>query len=151
MALWMQISQKLPYFPSEAVTKLYPAETFPIDVRHYLASWIEEQRWYRFILSLLLVMKKCANQRMIICVLGLREDFDVDNLEQAPQALQLLERMMELLQEVAFQNPNVVEKVKLQHICRSMVVTLLLPLSFKKNRSMVIFIKYKSNINLVFK
>ncbi|XP_060794408.1 signal transducer and activator of transcription 6 isoform X2 [Neoarius graeffei] len=93
MALWMQISQKLPYFLNETLLELYPTETFPIDVRHYLANWIEEQRW---------------------------EDFDVDNPEQEPQALQLLERMMELLQEVAFQNPNVVEKVKLQHICRNM-------------------------------
>ncbi|XP_026776232.3 signal transducer and activator of transcription 6 isoform X2 [Pangasianodon hypophthalmus] len=93
MALWMQISQKLPYFTNETLVELYPTDTFPIDVRHYLASWIEEQRW---------------------------EDFDVNNLEQEPQALQLLERMVELLQEVVFQNPNVVEKVKLQHICRNM-------------------------------
>ncbi|XP_060751097.1 signal transducer and activator of transcription 6 isoform X2 [Tachysurus vachellii] len=93
MALWMQISQKLPYFPNETLVELYPSNTFPIDVRHYLASWIEEQRW---------------------------EDFDVDNREQEPQALQLLERMLELLQEVAFQNPNVVERVKLQHISRNM-------------------------------
>ncbi|KAI5095631.1 signal transducer and activator of transcription 6, interleukin-4 induced [Silurus meridionalis] len=93
MAQWTQISQKLPYFTNETLVDLYPTDTFPIDIRHYLASWIEEQRW---------------------------EDFDVDNLEQEKQALQLLERMMELLQEVAFQNPNVLEKVKLQHICRNM-------------------------------
>ncbi|XP_027026124.1 signal transducer and activator of transcription 6 isoform X2 [Tachysurus fulvidraco] len=93
MALWMQISQKLPYFPNETLVELYPSNSFPIDVRHYLASWIEEQRW---------------------------EDFNVENREQEPQARQLLERMLELLQEVAFQNPNVVEKVKLQHISRNM-------------------------------
>ncbi|KAM9444641.1 signal transducer and activator of transcription 6 isoform 2-T3 [Clarias gariepinus] len=93
MALWMQISQKLPCLSNETVLELYPTDTFPIDIRHYLANWIEEQRW---------------------------EEFDVDNLEQEPQARQILERMLDLLQEVAFQNPNVVEKVKLQHICRSM-------------------------------
>lgn len=59
-----------------------------------------------------------------LCVFGLREDFDVDNLEQEPQALQLLEQMIKLLQEVVFQNPNVVEKVKLQHICRNMVLVI---------------------------
>lgn len=63
---------------------------------------------------------------MFVRVWGLREDFDVDILEQEPQALQLLERMLELLQEVAFQNPNVVEKVKLQHICRNLVSAILI-------------------------
>lgn len=57
-------------------------------------------------------------------VLGVREDFDVDKLEQEPQAVQLLERMLELLHEVALKNPNVVERVKLQHICRNMVLGL---------------------------
>lgn len=57
MALWMQISQKLPYFPSETLVELYPSETFPIDVRHYLANWIEEQRWYVSTLSLMIFMK----------------------------------------------------------------------------------------------
>ncbi|KAK3547842.1 hypothetical protein QTP86_031969 [Hemibagrus guttatus] len=93
MALWIQISQKLPYLSNETMVELYPTDMFPIDVRHYLANWIEEQRW---------------------------EDFDVENREQEPQALLLLERMLELLQEVVYQNPNVVEKVKLQHICRNM-------------------------------
>lgn len=55
-------------------------------------------------------------------VLGFREDFDVDNLEQEPQALLLLEQMLELMHEVAFKNLNVVERVKLQHICRNLVL-----------------------------
>lgn len=66
------------------------------------------------------------NQCVCACVFGLREDFDVVNLEQEPRALRLLERMLELLQEVVFQNPNVVEKVKLQHICRNMVLAILI-------------------------
>ncbi|XP_026877129.1 signal transducer and activator of transcription 6 isoform X1 [Electrophorus electricus] len=92
MALWMQISQQLPNLSNQTLMELYP-DSFPIDVRHYLANWIEEQRW---------------------------EDFDTDSLEQEPQARRLLEQMVELLQEVAFHNPNVVEKVKLQHISRNM-------------------------------
>lgn len=35
----------------------------------------------------------------------------------------LLEQMMRLLQDVALQNPNVVERVKLQHISRNLVRT----------------------------
>uniref|UniRef100_A0A4W4EDU0 Signal transducer and activator of transcription n=1 Tax=Electrophorus electricus TaxID=8005 RepID=A0A4W4EDU0_ELEEL len=88
----MQISQQLPNLSNQTLMELYP-DSFPIDVRHYLANWIEEQRW---------------------------EDFDTDSLEQEPQARRLLEQMVELLQEVAFHNPNVVEKVKLQHISRNM-------------------------------
>ncbi|KAL6483066.1 hypothetical protein MHYP_G00079380 [Metynnis hypsauchen] len=94
MALWMQISQQLPHLTNQTLSELYP-DTFPIDVRHYLANWIEEQRW---------------------------EDFDLDNVEQEPLARRLLEQMLELLHEVAFHNPNVVERVKLQHISRNMSV-----------------------------
>ncbi|XP_076874710.1 signal transducer and activator of transcription 6 isoform X2 [Brachyhypopomus gauderio] len=92
MALWVQISQQLPNLSNQTLMELYP-DSFPIDVRHYLANWIEEQRW---------------------------EDFDTENKEQEPQARRLLEQMVNLLQDVAFHNPNVVEKVKLQHISRNM-------------------------------
>lgn len=57
MALWMQVSQKLSYLTNETLMELYPTETFPIDIRHYLASWIEEQRWYINILSLTIFKK----------------------------------------------------------------------------------------------
>lgn len=57
MAQWMQISQKLPYFTNETLVELYPTDTFPIDVRHYLANWIEEQRWYNSLLSLMILQK----------------------------------------------------------------------------------------------
>ncbi|KAA0707155.1 Signal transducer and activator of transcription 5B [Triplophysa tibetana] len=92
MALWTQMTQQLQHLTTQMLNELYP-ETFPLDIRHYLASWIEEQGW---------------------------ENFDVDNVEQEPQARMLLEQMMRLLQEVALQNPNVVEKVKLQHISRNL-------------------------------
>ncbi|XP_066527253.1 signal transducer and activator of transcription 6 isoform X2 [Hoplias malabaricus] len=92
MALWMQISQQLPQLSNQTLSELYP-DAFPIDVRHYLANWIEEQKW---------------------------EDFDLENVEQEAAARRLVDRMLELLNEVAYNNPNVVEKVKLQHISRRM-------------------------------
>ncbi|XP_043080065.1 signal transducer and activator of transcription 6 isoform X2 [Puntigrus tetrazona] len=94
MALWAQMTPQLQYLSTQTLNELYP-ETFPLDVRHYLASWIEEQRW---------------------------ENFDVDNMEQEPQALRLLEQMVHLLQEVAQLNPNLVDRVKLQHISRNLSV-----------------------------
>lgn len=92
MALWMQISQLLPKLPNQTLNELYP-DAFPIDVRHYLANWIEDQRW---------------------------EDFNVDSVEQVPLAQQLLEQMLERLYDVVSRNSNVVERVKLQHISRKM-------------------------------
>uniref|UniRef100_A0A8C1G945 Signal transducer and activator of transcription n=2 Tax=Cyprinus carpio TaxID=7962 RepID=A0A8C1G945_CYPCA len=94
MALWAQMTPRLQYLPTQTLNELYP-DSFPLDVRHYLASWIEEQRW---------------------------ETFDVDNMEQEPQARRLLDQMVHLLQEVAQLNPNVVERVKLQHISRNLSV-----------------------------
>ncbi|RXM94653.1 hypothetical protein EOD39_17755 [Acipenser ruthenus] len=41
MALW----KKVQCLPTETLNSLYPP-TFPIEVRHYLASWLEEQPWY---------------------------------------------------------------------------------------------------------
>lgn len=62
-----------------------------------------------------------------LCDVWLRESFDVDNMEQEPQARMLLDQMVHLLQEVAQQNPNVVERVKLQHISKNMVCTTNIP------------------------
>uniref|UniRef100_A0A672K1M1 Signal transducer and activator of transcription n=1 Tax=Sinocyclocheilus grahami TaxID=75366 RepID=A0A672K1M1_SINGR len=94
MALWAQMTPQLQYLPTQTLNELYP-DTFPLDVRHYLASWIEEQRW---------------------------ENFDVGAEAQKPQARRLLDQMVHLLQEVAQHNPNVVERVKLQHISRNLSV-----------------------------
>ncbi|CAM4678585.1 unnamed protein product [Leuciscus chuanchicus] len=94
MALWAQMTPQLQYLPTQTLNELYP-ETLPLDVRHYLANWIEDQIW---------------------------EEFDVDSVEQEPRARLLLDQMVLLLQEVAQQNPNVVEKVKLQHISKNLSV-----------------------------
>ncbi|CAG0889454.1 unnamed protein product [Darwinula stevensoni] len=44
MALWAKIGQ-LPPDSLHQVEALYPPDHFPIEVRHYLAHWIEEQNW----------------------------------------------------------------------------------------------------------
>lgn len=94
MALWAQMTPQLQYLPTQTLNELYP-DTFPLDIRHYLANWIEEQAW---------------------------ENFNVDNVEQEPQARRLLERMIHLIHEVAKQNPNMVERVKLQQMSKNLSV-----------------------------
>lgn len=66
MALWAQISQQLPNLSNQTLSELYP-DTFPIDVRHYLASWIEGQRWYRdiFIQPLIFTVTLICNITVI--------------------------------------------------------------------------------------
>lgn len=51
-------------------------------------------------------------------------------MEQEPQARMLLDQMVHLLQEVAQQNPNVVERVKLQHISKNLVCTTNIPKTY---------------------
>uniref|UniRef100_A0A4W5K1M8 STAT transcription factor protein interaction domain-containing protein n=1 Tax=Hucho hucho TaxID=62062 RepID=A0A4W5K1M8_9TELE len=45
MAQWMQMKQLIAYLATQTLNHLYP-HSFPLDVRCYLANWIEEQRWY---------------------------------------------------------------------------------------------------------
>uniref|UniRef100_A0A8C7TQ86 Signal transducer and activator of transcription n=1 Tax=Oncorhynchus mykiss TaxID=8022 RepID=A0A8C7TQ86_ONCMY len=87
MAQWTQMKQLIPYLATQILNELY-SPSFPMDVRCYLANWIEEQRWY-----------------------------DVD---QEPQALTLLDQIISCLQNLAGQNPNVVERMRLQRISRNM-------------------------------
>ncbi|XP_073794221.1 signal transducer and activator of transcription 6 isoform X1 [Danio rerio] len=91
MAQWAQMTQHIQFLTTEVLNELYPV-TFPLDIRHYLASWIEGQQW---------------------------DSFDVDNREQESQAQLLSDQMVMLLHQVAKQNPNVVEKVKLQHMSKN--------------------------------
>jgi hypothetical protein len=44
MALWAK-TQLLPNEIFQQVNSLYNPELFPIEVRHYLAQWIEDQNW----------------------------------------------------------------------------------------------------------
>ncbi|KAJ7984361.1 hypothetical protein DPEC_G00361760 [Dallia pectoralis] len=55
-------------------------------------------------------------------LLLLREDFDPEKMEQELQALSLLDQITSYLLRLAQQNPNAVEKMRLQHISKSMVL-----------------------------
>ncbi|MFT7801018.1 signal transducer and activator of transcription 5B-like [Arapaima gigas] len=90
MAQW----EKVKCLPTQVLSDLYPSQ-FPMEVRYYLASWIEEQHW---------------------------DDFDVDDPNQEAQALQLLEQIVSFLQDMAHQKSNVVERLRLQHIAVNMSV-----------------------------
>uniref|UniRef100_A0A665VTP7 Signal transducer and activator of transcription 6-like n=1 Tax=Echeneis naucrates TaxID=173247 RepID=A0A665VTP7_ECHNA len=46
MAQWVHMSQLIQRLPDETVNSLYPPNAFPIEVRHFLAEWIENQIWY---------------------------------------------------------------------------------------------------------
>lgn len=46
MAQWLHMSQLIQCLSDEQVNNLYPPSAFPIEVRHFLAEWIETQRWY---------------------------------------------------------------------------------------------------------
>ncbi|KAM4571832.1 signal transducer and activator of transcription 5B-like [Fundulus diaphanus] len=95
MAQWMEMTILLTGMHENTVTNLYPPNLFPIEARHYLANWIEEQRW---------------------------DDFSLENTEQEARAKALLGQILQLLQVVSQQNvSNIVEKMKLMQTCRSLV------------------------------
>ncbi|KAM9786185.1 LOW QUALITY PROTEIN: signal transducer and activator of transcription 6 [Neosynchiropus ocellatus] len=103
MAQWTHISKLIPHLPDHVVNKLYPADRFPIEVRHFLADWIEKQRW---------------------------DDYTVDNVEREPRARALLDEMVFSLQSLSQQNTNVVDRMKLMQISRNLAVFQQRPLHF---------------------
>ncbi|CAJ1085285.1 signal transducer and activator of transcription 6 [Xyrichtys novacula] len=103
MTQWMHMSQMILCLPDETVNNLYPPSAFPIEVRQFLADWIETQRW---------------------------EDFSLENMEQKSQAQTLLEQSITLLRTIAQQNANVVYRMKLMQISRNMAMFQQQPLQF---------------------
>ncbi|XP_047218375.1 signal transducer and activator of transcription 6 isoform X2 [Girardinichthys multiradiatus] len=95
MAQWREMTFLLNIMDDQTISSLYPAATFPIEFRHYLASWIEEQRW---------------------------EDFSLENTEQEVPAQTLLNQSIHLLQTVAQGNVNnVVERMKLLQLSKNLL------------------------------
>ncbi|XP_031421647.1 signal transducer and activator of transcription 6 isoform X2 [Clupea harengus] len=92
MAQWDQMKLLVQQLQSQTLNDLYPG-SFPMDVRHYLANWIEDQPW---------------------------ETFDVDNVDQDPQANRLRDQIVGQLMEQAHKNPNVLEKMRLQEFSKKM-------------------------------
>ncbi|XP_035512824.1 signal transducer and activator of transcription 6 [Morone saxatilis] len=103
MAQWIHMSQMIQCLPHETVNNLYPPSAFPIEVRHFLAEWIENQRW---------------------------EDFALEKVEQESQARALLDQTISLLQSIAQENANVVDRMKLMQISRNMAMFQQQPLQF---------------------
>uniref|UniRef100_A0A8C9VFK4 Signal transducer and activator of transcription n=1 Tax=Scleropages formosus TaxID=113540 RepID=A0A8C9VFK4_SCLFO len=104
MAQWKQVQMQVQFLSTKTLNELYP-QTFPMDVRCYLANWIEEQSW---------------------------EDIVMDSPEQEARAVGLLEQITSLLQDLAQRNPNVVEKLRLQQFSRNMSVFRSQPLQLVK-------------------
>ncbi|KAG7471825.1 hypothetical protein MATL_G00102120 [Megalops atlanticus] len=100
MAQWEQVQ----YLSTQTLSELYPP-TFPMDVRCYLANWIEEQCW---------------------------DEIMLDSPEHEARALSLLDQIISFLQAIAQDNPNVVERMRLQHISRNMNVYRSHPLQLVK-------------------
>uniref|UniRef100_A0AAQ4RGK6 Signal transducer and activator of transcription n=2 Tax=Gasterosteus aculeatus aculeatus TaxID=481459 RepID=A0AAQ4RGK6_GASAC len=103
MAQWTHMSQMLPHLTNETINNLYPPTAFPIEVRHFLAQWIEGQRW---------------------------DDFALENVEQKNQAQALLDQTISMLQSIAQQTTNVVDKMKLMQFSKNMNIFQAQPLQF---------------------
>ncbi|KAM9350447.1 signal transducer and activator of transcription 6 [Symphorus nematophorus] len=103
MAQWIHMSQMIPRLPDDTVNNLYPPSAFPIEVRHFLSEWIENQRW---------------------------DDFAMENVEHDSKARDLLEQTINMLQSIAQQNANVVDRMKLMQISRNMAGFQQRPLQF---------------------
>ncbi|XP_041860001.1 signal transducer and activator of transcription 6 [Melanotaenia boesemani] len=103
MAQWAHMTKLVQCLSDETVNSLYPPTTFPIEVRHYVAEWIESERW---------------------------EDFSLEKMELESQAQTLLTQIISMLQMVAQQNVNVVDKMKLMQMSRNMGMFQQQPLKF---------------------
>ncbi|KAJ0036827.1 hypothetical protein NQD34_005504 [Periophthalmus magnuspinnatus] len=102
MAQWSQMTQLFQYLSHEMVNDLYPS-TFPIDVRHYLAEWIEQQMW---------------------------DDFEPGKSELEARAKYQLDQMINLLQIFSEQNSSIVDKMKLRQISKTLMYLQPQPLEF---------------------
>ncbi|KAL3064194.1 hypothetical protein OYC64_000472 [Pagothenia borchgrevinki] len=103
MAQWIHMSQMIQRLSDDTVNNLYPPTAFPIEVRHFLAEWIESQRW---------------------------DDFALEKVDLESQAQTLLDQTISKLQSISQQNANVVDKLKLMQISRNMSMLNQQPLRF---------------------
>ncbi|XP_034000813.1 signal transducer and activator of transcription 6 isoform X2 [Trematomus bernacchii] len=103
MAQWIHMSQMIQRLSDDTVNNLYPPTAFPIEVRHFLAEWIESQRW---------------------------DDFALEKVDLESQAQTLLDQTISMLQSISQQNANVVDRMKLMQISRNMRMLNQQPLRF---------------------
>uniref|UniRef100_A0A3Q3VX74 STAT transcription factor protein interaction domain-containing protein n=1 Tax=Mola mola TaxID=94237 RepID=A0A3Q3VX74_MOLML len=93
MAQWIHMSQMLQCLSDDTINSLYPPNAFPIEVRHFLAEWIERQRW---------------------------EELSLENREKESQARALLDQTISMLQSIGQQKASVVDRMKLMQMSRNM-------------------------------
>ncbi|XP_054905447.1 signal transducer and activator of transcription 6 isoform X1 [Poeciliopsis prolifica] len=93
MAQWLEMSYVLTNMDDERINALYPPDTFPIEIRHYLCQWMEEKDW---------------------------EGFNPDQSDKEPFAQALLSDAVLLLESVAEQQ-NIVERMKLVQITKNLM------------------------------
>ncbi|KAK5894584.1 hypothetical protein CesoFtcFv8_011262 [Champsocephalus esox] len=103
MAQWIHMSQMIQRLSDDTVNNLYPLTAFPIEVRHFLAEWIESQRW---------------------------DDFALEKVELESQAQTLLDQTISMLQSISQQNANVVDRMKLMQISKNITMLNQQPLRF---------------------
>ncbi|XP_038139050.1 signal transducer and activator of transcription 6 [Cyprinodon tularosa] len=95
MAQWMDMTVLLTRLDEATVNSLYHPDVFPLEVRHYLANWIEEQRW---------------------------DEFSLGNAHQEEPAKARMTQLLHVLAMVSDQNvTNIVERMKLTHISKYLV------------------------------
>lgn len=63
----------------------------------------------------------CMGMYVYICVYAHRDDFVLENVEHQSKAQTLLDQTISMLQSIAQQNANVVDRMKLMNISRNMV------------------------------
>nr|AMA10951.1 signal transducer and activator of transcription 6 [Acanthogobius hasta] len=102
MAQWYQMTQLFQCLSHETVNDLYPS-TFPIDLRHFLADWIEQQIW---------------------------EDFEPGKTELETRAKYQLDQVINLLQKISDHNSSIVDKMKLRQISKTLAYFQTRPLDF---------------------
>uniref|UniRef100_A0A3P9QFZ1 Signal transducer and activator of transcription n=1 Tax=Poecilia reticulata TaxID=8081 RepID=A0A3P9QFZ1_POERE len=104
MAQWLEMSYVLTDMDDERINALYPPDTFPIEIRHYLCQWMEEKDW---------------------------EGFSPDQSDKEPLAQALLSDAVLLLESVADQQ-NIVERMKLVQITKNMMTRPAMELANKR-------------------
>lgn len=127
MAQWLHMSQMLQCLSDDTINSLYPPNAFPIEVRHFLAEWIERQRWYDTNAG---AHARCNYAYMLfdlnvyvhVCVwCAHREELSLENREKESQARALLDQTISMLQSIGQQKASVVDRMKLTQMSRNMV------------------------------
>eukprot|EP00064_Thunnus_orientalis_P010066 superscaffoldBa00001332_g10092 len=140
MAMWIQ-AQQLQGEALHQMQALY-GQHFPIEVRHYLAQWIESQLWYAVILIFIFIP--------IAHHLQVRDSVELDNPAEEAKAKRLLDNLVaELQRKAQLQGgeDGFLLKIKLGHYANQLKV----PASYCKTREMNLSRDFTINWNITLK